>query len=143
VLVVSGSQSRRTAEQIEHARSAGWTVLPLTDDASTQAVKAFAAGADGVVVHTNDLAPRELPRIPAALAGVVTTTAVRRVVVAGGDTSGQVLRRLGVTALELTRSLSPGVHLCGATSPDLDGLEVLLKPGQLGAVDLFTEFRRT
>ncbi|WP_350274371.1 four-carbon acid sugar kinase family protein [Kribbella sp. HUAS MG21] len=139
VLVVSGSQSRRTAEQIEHARSAGWTILPLTADAPTQAAKAFAAGADGVVVHTNNLSSDDLSQVPTALADVVRTTAVRRVVVAGGDTSGQVLRQLDVTALELTRSLAPGVHLCHTTSPYLD--EVLLKPGQLGPVELFTEFR--
>jgi uncharacterized protein YgbK (DUF1537 family) len=149
VLVVSGSQSLRTAEQIEHARVAGWTVLPLGDEAS--AVAAFSAGADGVVVHTNELGTDELGRVPSALAEVVrsvtSAAGVRRVVVAGGDTSGQVLRQLEVTALEPAgspRPISPGVHLCRAASavPDLDRLEVLLKPGQLGEVDLFTEFRR-
>ncbi len=151
VLVVSGSQSRRTAEQIEHARVAGWTVLPLDEKASARAVAAFSAGADGVVVHTNELDPDELEQVPFALADVVrrvtAPSAVRRVVVAGGDTSGQVLRRLEVSALELAGSpvpISPGVHLCRVTSAlsALDGLEVLLKPGQLGEVDLFTEFRR-
>jgi uncharacterized protein YgbK (DUF1537 family) len=145
VLVVSGSQSPRTAEQIEHARAAGWPILPLTDDAPTEALKAFTTGVDGVVVHTSDLTPDQLSRIPTALADVITTvvtaTPVRRLVVAGGDTSGQVLRHLGITELELTRSLSPGVHLCRATSPHLDNLELLLKPGQLGPVDLFTDFQ--
>ncbi|TDO56124.1 uncharacterized protein YgbK (DUF1537 family) [Kribbella sp. VKM Ac-2571] len=139
VLVVSGSQSRRTAEQIEHARSAGWIVLPFADDAPRKAVAAIAAGADGVVVHTNELSPDNLSQVPAGLADLVRKAAVRRVVVAGGDTSGQVLRQLDVTALELARSLCPGVHLCHATSPYLD--EVLLKPGQLGPVTLFTDFQ--
>ncbi|TCC02576.1 four-carbon acid sugar kinase family protein [Kribbella soli] len=151
VLVVSGSQSRRTAEQIEHARVAGWTVLPLSDEAPARAVAAFSAGAEGVVVHTNELDPNELGRAPSALADVVRSVTaaagVRRVVVAGGDTSGQVLRQLGISSLELAgspRAISPGVHLCRAASavPALDGLEVLLKPGQLGEVDLFTEFQR-
>lgn len=151
VLVVSGSQSRRTAEQIEHARAAGWTVLPLDDKASARAVAAYSAGAEGVVVHTNELGLDELGRAPGALAEVVRRVTagagVRRVVVAGGDTSGQVLRQLEVSALELAgspRPISPGVHLCRAASavPGLDGLEVLLKPGQLGEVDLFTEFQR-
>ncbi|RZT13229.1 uncharacterized protein YgbK (DUF1537 family) [Kribbella sp. VKM Ac-2569] len=151
VLVVSGSQSRRTAEQIEHARAAGWTVLPLGEEASVRAVAAFSAGAEGVVVHTNELGPDELRRVPSALAEVVRSVTagagVRRVVVAGGDTSGQVLRQLAISALELAgspRPISPGVHLCRAASavPALDGLEVLLKPGQLGDIDLFTEFQR-
>ncbi len=151
VLVVSGSQSRRTAEQIANVRAAGWTVLPLVDEASARAMAAFSAGAEGVVVHTNGLGVDELGRVPGALADVVrrvtAAAGVRRVVVAGGDTSGQVLRQLEVTSLELAgsaRPISPGVHLCRAASavPALDGLEVLLKPGQLGEVDLFTEFQR-
>jgi uncharacterized protein YgbK (DUF1537 family) len=145
VLVVSGSQSWRTAEQIEYARTAGWVVLPLADGVQEQAVAAFAAGAEGVVVHTNDLTPDDLPQVPTKLADVVrvitANTAVRRLVVAGGDTSGQVLRQLDVTALELTHSPAPGVHLCRATSPHFD--EVLLKPGQLGGISLFTDFHRT
>jgi hypothetical protein len=32
------------------------------------------------------------------------------------------------------------VHLCHATSPYFD--EVLLKPGQLGPITLFTEFQQ-
>lgn len=175
VLVVSGSQSRRTAEQIEYARSAGWEVLPLADSVTTahttagpadslagqataaladgvmgRAIGAFVAGVDGVVVHTKELDPRDVAQVPAALAevvrGIAAATGVRRVVVAGGDTSGQVLRELGISALELvgaSESIAPGVHLCRAASGEgeLDGLELLLKPGQLGQVDLFTRFR--
>ncbi|GAA1615740.1 MULTISPECIES: four-carbon acid sugar kinase family protein [Kribbella] len=144
VLVVAGSQSRRTAEQIEDVRAHGWTVLPLADGVAQQAVAAFGAGVDGVVVHTNELTPEELPQLPHALAEVVRTvsaeTAVRRLVVAGGDTSGQVLRALDVTALEFAASLAPGVHLCRTTSPYVD--EVLLKPGQLGPVGLFSALGR-
>ncbi|TCC34072.1 four-carbon acid sugar kinase family protein [Kribbella speibonae] len=150
VLVVSGSQSPRTAEQIEHARLAGWTVLPLDDEVAEWVVGAFSAGGEGVVVHTNGVAPEELGWVPGVLAEVVRRAAgvgVRRVVVAGGDTSGQVLRELEVRALELAGGatpISPGVHLCRAASavPGVHGLEVLLKPGQLGGVELFTEFQR-
>jgi len=113
-------------------------------------IGAFVAGVDGVVVHTNELDPRDLAQVPAALAavvrGVAAAVGVRRVVVAGGDTSGQVLRELGISALEqvdASESIAPGVHLCRAASGEveLDGLELLLKPGQLGEVDLFTRFR--
>lgn len=144
VLVVSGSQSRNTAEQVADARARGWVVLPVADGVAHQAVAAFDAGAVGVVVHTSELTATDLPRLPSALADVVRTvsanTAVRRLTVAGGDTSGQVLRELGVTALEFARSVAPGVHLCRATSPYFD--EVLLKPGQLGPVDLFAAYHR-
>jgi 3-oxoisoapionate kinase len=162
-LVVSGSQSSRTAEQINHAAAAGWPILPLTKDTATTTIELLQANCPGIVVHTNDLDPAELSDLPAALAHVIRrateSAAVRRVIVAGGDTSGQVLRHLaegsakderrggGITALELVRSdqvLAPGVHLCRVRSadPSLDSVEILLKPGQLGGVDLFTTFQR-
>ncbi|MGW7684144.1 four-carbon acid sugar kinase family protein [Kribbella sp. NPDC054772] len=149
VLVVSGSQSRRTAEQIEDARTKEWAVLGLADDAATRAVAAFDAGADGVVVHTNDLPREDLAAVPSGLAQVVRRVTreagVRRVVVAGGDTSGQVLRQLELSALELVDTTAPGVQRCRAVSgvQELDGLEVLLKPGQLGDVDLFSTYRNS
>ncbi|MEV0790987.1 four-carbon acid sugar kinase family protein [Kribbella sp. NPDC050459] len=131
--------------------TAGQATTALADGEVGRVIGAFVAGVDGVVVHTNELDPRDLAQVPAALAevvrGVAAAVGVRRVVVAGGDTSGQVLRELGVSALELvdgSESIAPGVHLCRAASGEveLDGLELLLKPGQLGEVDLFTRFRR-
>ncbi|WP_427890640.1 four-carbon acid sugar kinase family protein [Kribbella sp. GL6] len=142
VLVVVGSRSRRTAAQVEEARDSGWVVLPLGDGVGRRVVGAFEVGVEGVVVHTGELTAGELSDLPARLAGVVrdvsAATVVRRLVVAGGDTSGQVLRELDVAALEYVRTVAPGVHLCRADSPYFD--EVLLKPGQLGPVDLFTTF---
>ncbi|MFF0342366.1 four-carbon acid sugar kinase family protein [Kribbella sp. NPDC004875] len=152
VLVVSGSQSQRTREQIEHARDAGWTVIGLSGDDGARAVEvadqvvgACRNGADGAVVHTNDLRPADVADAPAELAQIVrqviARTDVRRMVVAGGDTSGQVLRELGVSALELIgvgEPIAAGVHRCRVVAGELDGIEVLLKPGQLGGADLFT-----
>ncbi|MGZ0152270.1 four-carbon acid sugar kinase family protein [Kribbella sp. WER1] len=140
VLVVSGSRSRRTQEQIAAARGRGWVVLPVGDGVGRQAVAAFEQGVEGVVVHSNELSEDQLAGLPGVLAEAVRMVSgdagVRRLVVAGGDTSGQVLRELEVAALEFVRSVAPGVHLCRASSPHFD--EVLLKPGQLGPVDLFS-----
>jgi 3-oxoisoapionate kinase len=155
-LVVSGSQSGRTAEQIDCAVAAGWTVLVLGDGGvvGREAVEALRAGVPGVVVHTG-LAERRpaseaLEFLARDLAQVVRVVArgtdVRRLVVAGGDTSGRVLRELGVTALELisrSEQVGPGLALCRsvAAEPDIDRLQILLKGGQLGAPDLFRTLR--
>jgi len=68
-----------------------------------------------------------------------------RAVIAGGDTSSHALGQLGVDALTVRCSLqgSPGVPLCIAHSnaPDLDGLEIALKGGQLGHEDFFSLVR--
>jgi uncharacterized protein YgbK (DUF1537 family) len=64
---------------------------------------------------------------------------VRRVGVAGGDTSSFALRQLGLWALRWTGSLSAGVPLMRVHADDaaIDGLELMLKGGQMGPPDVF------
>ncbi|TDD26856.1 four-carbon acid sugar kinase family protein [Kribbella turkmenica] len=154
-LVVSGSQSPRTRQQLGHALASGWLILTVPDPtAGQQAVAALLNGTPGVVVHTGRHTEQPAPHLVGTfgevLAGVVRkvvhNTAVRRVAIAGGDTSGRIVRALGVATLEVLpadHQLSPGTVLCRATSSDalLDELHLLLKPGQLGAPDLFETFR--
>ena len=68
---------------------------------------------------------------------------LQRAVVAGGDTSGHAARRLGVHALRVVGPTSPGAPLCRAYSSDavVDGLQLLLKGGQVGPPDFFTSVR--
>ena len=67
------------------------------------------------------------------------TPTLRRIVVAGGDSSGAVAGALEIDALSVAAGLSPGVPLCRAWSdnPRRDGLEIALKSGQLGGLDFF------
>jgi 3-oxoisoapionate kinase len=64
---------------------------------------------------------------------------VRRVIVAGGDTSGHVAAALGIEALEMIAPLAPGGPLCRAYAPasPSDGLEIAFKGGQVGLPDYF------
>ena len=64
---------------------------------------------------------------------------LRRVCVAGGDTSSHVVSQLGIYALELRTPMAPGSPLCRAYSENskLDGLEIAMKGGQSGRVDYF------
>lgn len=64
---------------------------------------------------------------------------LRRLLVAGGDSSGLVVGALPVKALEADRPLCPGLPICRATSdaPAFDGLEMILKGGQIGDDALF------
>lgn len=61
-------------------------------------------------------------------------TELRRVVVAGGDSSGEVASMLGISALAVEAAMAPGAPLCRAFSrmPQRDGLEIVLKGGQIG-----------
>jgi len=65
---------------------------------------------------------------------------VRRVGIAGGDSSSHAVRALGLWGLSYLGPLAPGVPLVRAHADDarLDGLELMLKGGQMGPADLFT-----
>jgi uncharacterized protein YgbK (DUF1537 family) len=62
-----------------------------------------------------------------------------RVVVAGGDSSGEVASTLGIDALSVAAGLAPGAPLCRAWSKSAqrDGLEIVLKGGQIGGASFF------
>lgn len=61
----------------------------------------------------------------------------RQLIVAGGETSGAVVRRLGITTAHVGKEVSPGVPwLKTETDP---GLSILLKSGNLGMPGLFLD----
>jgi len=61
----------------------------------------------------------------------------RQLIVAGGETSGAVVRKLGITTARVGKEVSPGVPwLKTETDP---GLSILLKSGNLGDPGLFLD----
>ena len=62
---------------------------------------------------------------------------VRRIVVAGGETSGAVLTRLGVRALRIGPEIDPGVPW--TTSLGAPNLALALKSGNFGTPDFFAK----
>lgn len=65
---------------------------------------------------------------------------VPRLIISGGDTSGRVARVLGINALTLLAPMAAGAPLCRAhcnITPH-NGLEIVLKGGQVGNRNLFT-----
>jgi len=90
--------------------------------------------------HTRASATQE---VGAALAEIMKRlldrTSLGRVVVAGGDSSGEVASMLGISALAVKAAMAPGAPLCRAYShlPHRDGLEIVLKGGQIGDDSFF------
>lgn len=74
------------------------------------------------------------------VAEVRRQTSITRVIVAGGDTSGHTITALGVKSLTTVAPLVSGAPLCriNAHSALMDGMEVALKGGQMGAPDFFS-----
>ena len=64
-----------------------------------------------------------------------------RLVVCGGDTASRVVQHLAVRTITVACRLAPGAPLCrlAADTAHVDGLEVVLKGGQMGPQDLLVQ----
>jgi uncharacterized protein YgbK (DUF1537 family) len=156
LLAVSGSCSSVTEGQIAWALEHGFAGLRLEPDGGDEAplvrraADALEAG-KSVVLYTargpSDPAVRDArangervgTRLGRVARRVLEEARPGRLLVAGGDTSGYVVRQLGIEALEMVTPLAPGSPLCRARSRDgaLDGLEIAMKGGQVGPADYF------
>jgi len=127
-LTSSATALDASASACAGAIAAGRSVLAVTS-----APGAFAPPAAEVAAASGRLLAAVLARAPQ----------LRRVGVAGGDTSSWALRALAPWALQWAGSLSPGVALLRARAidPRIDGLELALKGGQMGPPDVFDRLR--
>ena len=164
LLVVSGSCSPVTKNQIEFALGQGFIEMPLeietfqkesgnrsSIDGKLEEIVSALKSNQSVIIHTGDVRPTEqstsahiLGRILGGIAkSICAKTNLKRMVIAGGDTSSYVARELGITALEMISPFLPGAPLCKAHAPGspVDGLEVNFKGGQVGAEDYFVLMR--
>jgi len=158
ILVISGSCSAVTAGQIQWAKRHGFFSLELdaaalanrgyeaVETATGLALQPLRSGRDTVLytalgTPTGSAYDKELGlALGRLLLALVQQTSVRRVVLCGGDTSSHAVQQLGLTALTFAGTLAPGAPLCRAYAEEatgLDGLELVLKGGQIGPEDFF------
>jgi 3-oxoisoapionate kinase len=138
ILAVCGSCSPVSARQVDWALGHGFTEVPLgATNARGDAICAL-RNRRSVVLHTRRGQPAG-DALGAVVRDVLEATQTRRVLVAGGDTSGQVARALQIESLEMIGELARGSPLCRATAANspTDGIEVTFKGGQIGPVDFF------
>ncbi len=158
--ILSGSCSRATLAQLGFARShmPVHELDPLTTpDAAALAAKALAwtdgkIGAAPILIAAS-APPDKVAAIQASLGGPdkagalleeamaliaegLVARGVRRMVVAGGETSGAVVTRLGVRRLRIGPEIDPGVPWTHASGSGAD-LLLALKSGNFGATDFF------
>jgi 3-oxoisoapionate kinase len=165
LLVVSGSCSTVTERQIRYALANGYQGIALNPQslldpdiaASTRsaaleaAVTSLTAGRDTVLYTSLGLPTIKTQGeklgsvLGSLLSEIITLTAVRRVLLCGGDTSSHAVQQLGLYALTWIATLEPGAPLCRAhaddANPKLHHLELVLKGGQIGADDFFDTVR--
>ena len=161
LLVVSGSCSAATGRQLRWALANGFEGVPLDPaellgaargeviaTAITSIRNGLAGGRD-VVVYTSIGTPARAAhgeQLGIALGQLLRNTLVhthtRRVVLCGGDTSSHAVQQLDVRALTWKANLQPGAPLCEAHGEGVvDGLELVLKGGQVGTDEFFAAAR--
>jgi len=164
LLVVSGSCSPLTGEQIEWALANGFegiavdpvrlvsdqTELVGAQDKAASILAAgrspivyTAAGPKDVVRQDQDFGRQIGLRLSEIAAEVLRRSGVKRIISSGGDTSGHIGKSLEIQALTVIRPFAPGSPLCRLWSknPQSDGVEILLKGGQVGSEELFGQVR--
>jgi uncharacterized protein YgbK (DUF1537 family) len=156
--VISGSASAATLAQVAEMKrtrpSFAIDALALADgrDMAAEAIAwAKPRLAQGPVLVYASAPPEEVARVQAALgreragelieqalaataAGLVDA-GVRRLVIAGGETSGAVVQRLGIQGLRIGPQIDPGVPWTASLGEP--ALALALKSGNFGAPDFF------
>jgi uncharacterized protein YgbK (DUF1537 family) len=157
VLVVSGSCSPVTTAQIAWAKKNGFAEVVLdavrivneniVDEKIGEHVATMLQH-QHVIVHTG---PKEVQNLSSEKLGTALGTIakeavmqsnIKRVVIAGGDTSSYAARAMEIDAVEMIAPIVSGAPLCKAYSKNemINGLEVNFKGGQVGGEDYFRLF---
>jgi uncharacterized protein YgbK (DUF1537 family) len=163
VLVIAGSLSPVTAQQIASASS--YVRIPLVPERlandqaylfeqARQIAESLRTGRHTLAYTSpasseqHSMAPGIATQLASATGALLRTVlrnvAVSRVGIAGGDTSSHAVEALECWGLEWLGLLDNGVALLRARAdePAIDGLELMLKGGQMGGEDLFDRLVR-
>ncbi|MDZ4851415.1 MAG: four-carbon acid sugar kinase family protein [Pirellulaceae bacterium] len=162
-VILAGSCSVATRNQIAAFAESGGPVLPLDVLASARDGDSFkrvvdkavawclkhahypasliasAASDEAVSIPSLELGPKSAALLTeslfAAIAHNLVSLGVRRLIVAGGETSGAVINSLKIDAVKIGREIAPGVPWVHSVRPPY--LSLVLKSGNFGDKDFF------
>ena len=159
-LLLSGSCSEMAGRQIGRYQSQGGCAIrinvervmngDLTEQAIWETVKE--KGRQDVLIYSwspaeeihriqNQFGAKEVSHALEQIMGSLACRAVqegyRRIIVAGGETSGAVIGALDISSLRVVESIDPGVPLLIPRDKGREYLRLVLKSGNFGAEDFF------
>ncbi|MGA2053891.1 MAG: 3-oxo-tetronate kinase [Bradyrhizobium sp.] len=159
---LAGSCSQATLQQIAHAEST-MAVLHLDPDrivtGQDEVARALAWAAqritEGPILiassstpdqvtalqsrHGRDAAGHAIEQAMADIAEALVQSGVRRLVVAGGETSGAVVDRLGIPGFLVGAEIAAGVPVLRAVGAKEGEMSLALKSGNFGGVSFFSD----
>jgi len=117
----------RHADQIAQGLARGRNVLACTRPAEQELTEG-SVDAQALARAGGDLLAKVLAKVP-----------LQRIGIAGGDTSSHAVQALDAWGLSYVADMGAGASLCRVHSdnPALDGMEIMLKGGQMGSDDVF------
>ena len=162
IAALSGSCSSATLAQVERAQ--GWAQVLRLDAQALAAGPEETARAlewaaprlkDGPVLIASSAPPDQVQALQArfgreqggraiedamaAIADGLVRAGVRRLIVAGGETSGAVVDRLGLKAFSIGPEIAPGVPVLRTVGGQGSDMVLALKSGNFGGADFFAE----
>jgi uncharacterized protein YgbK (DUF1537 family) len=155
LLVVSGSCSPVTARQIAYAKTNGFEeviidAIEICNEGMVEVgiinkVNELLQQQKNVIVHTGEkqtqhLSSEKLGTVLGSIAkAAAESSLIKRVVIAGGDTSSYAARAMEIEAVEIIAPIVIGAPLCKAISSheNINGIEVNFKGGQVGSENYF------
>jgi uncharacterized protein YgbK (DUF1537 family) len=162
IAMLSGSCSAATLEQVEHARQ--WAQVyrldarKLIDDPGEigRAIAwSLAHVSQAPVLIASSGTPDEVKAIQArygaeassqavegalaSIAAALSAAGVRRLIVAGGETSGAVVNHLGYKAFAIGEEIAPGVPILRTLASEGPAMSLALKSGNFGTSTFFAD----
>ena len=156
-VLIAGSCSRATLEQIAHFQTHGGFSYKMDPMAMLEGRESLEDAwrfvrenwGTPVLIYSSDTArnvkevqqygqervAEMLEQAAAELAERAVAHGIRRVVVAGGETSGAVTKRLGFSSYRIGASVAPGVPVM--VPMENEALRLVLKSGNFGQEDFF------
>jgi 3-dehydrotetronate 4-kinase len=154
-IILSGSCSEVTRKQIEAYHKIGgesYFIDPLKLLAGEETIENIwntIKDKESILVYSSDtpenvkitqeqgkeVVAKTLEKTTAELAALATEAGFKRIIVAGGETSGAVTKRLGYTSYHIGKSIAPGVPIMIPTEET--GIRLVLKSGNFGDKDFF------
>lgn len=157
-LILSGSCSETTRKQIEAYQKSGgksYFIDPmklLSGEESVESIwSAIRSNEGSMLVYSSD-SPENvrktqekgkeevagiLEKTTAELAARAVEAGYHRIIVAGGETSGSVTKKLGYTSYHIGKSIAPGVPIMIPTEDTR--VRLVLKSGNFGGTDFFLQ----
>ncbi|WP_163336240.1 four-carbon acid sugar kinase family protein [Desulfopila sp. IMCC35008] len=157
VFIIAGSRSPVTATQVQNSRGfhkllidpeqIGRDRVTALDKYLSECTECLKNSSHVLAIVTSNmnhhLSRADIAGFTAALtARVAFSGLVDRIGIAGGDTSSLALQELGADSLSYEADIEPGLCLCrlhSAKQQKINGLEIILKGGQMGSPELFNK----